>query len=130
MLSEVAAVRPLVQRSQNSEQVAAWLRAIASPVTCSTTFAADGTHLYGPDRLLTVWPAADHAVVIAVGPHDESDQDLYASLLDALELDVPTDEREKPPRCDDEGLPPADEEITASISEAIEHRTRARRRAR
>lgn len=125
MLSEVAAVRPLVQRSQNSKQVDAGYRLagnVLDHVCCR--------HLYGPDRLLTVWPATDHAVVIAVGPHDESNQDLYSALLDALELDVPTDEREKPPCCDDEGLPPADEEIATSISEAIEHRTRARRRAR
>jgi hypothetical protein len=87
-------------------------------------------HLYGTDRVLTVWPAADRAVVIAVGRHDESAQDVYSSLLDALELDVPADEREKPPCCDDEGLPPADEEIATSVSEAIEHRTRSRRRAR
>jgi Flp pilus assembly protein CpaB len=39
--------------------------------------------------MLTVWPATDHAVVIAVGRHDELAQDVYAALLDALELDVP-----------------------------------------
>lgn len=54
-------------------------------------------HLYGVDRMLTVWPAIDHAVVIAVGHHDESAQDVYAALLEALELDVLADEREKPP---------------------------------
>ncbi|MBI1843674.1 MAG: hypothetical protein HYR89_03550 [Actinobacteria bacterium] len=86
--------------------------------------------MYGPDRLPAVWPATDHAVVIAVGRHDESAEDVYTALLDALDRDVPTDEREKPPCCDDEGLPPADEEIATSISEAIEHRTRERRRAR
>lgn len=80
--------------------------------------------------MLTVWPAADHAVVIAVGSHDESAQDIYAALLEALELDVPGDEREKPSCCDDEGLPPADEDIATSISEAIERRTRSRRRPR
>jgi len=80
--------------------------------------------------MLTVWPATDHAVVIAVGRHDESAQDVYDALREALELDVPADEREKPPCCDDEGLPPADEEIATTISEAIEHRTRSRRRAR
>lgn len=80
--------------------------------------------------MLTVWPATDHVVVIAVGSHDESAHDVYAALLEALERDVPADEREKPPCCDDEGLPPADEELATTISDAIEQRTRSRRRAR
>ncbi|HEV2068469.1 MAG TPA: hypothetical protein VGR26_01600 [Acidimicrobiales bacterium] len=51
-------------------------------------------HLYGTDRVLTVWPADDHAVVIAIGRHDESAADVYSTLLDALELEVPDAERE------------------------------------
>jgi hypothetical protein len=36
-------------------------------------------HLYGSDRMLTVWPAEDHAVVIAVGSHDQSTEDVYTA---------------------------------------------------
>lgn len=87
-------------------------------------------HLYGRDRMLTVWPAEDHAVVIAVGSHDQSTEDVYAALLDALELTVSADEREKPPCCDNAGQPPADEEVAATIAEAIDARARSRRRRR
>ncbi len=60
-------------------------------------------HLYGNDRLLTVWLAADHAVVVAVGPHDRSSADLHTQLLNALELEVPDPGRSKPPCCDEAG---------------------------
>jgi hypothetical protein len=88
-------------------------------------------HLYGADRLLTVWHGEDHATVISIGPHDETADDVYAALLDALELEIPDDERQKPPCCDEEGQPPPDEEVAALISEAIDRlarRTRRRRR--
>ena len=80
--------------------------------------------------MLTVWLEADHAVVIAVGRHDETADDIYAALLDALELDVPDDERLKPPCCDDDGLPPADEEVAMAVSDALESRSRRTRRRR
>lgn len=40
--------------------------------------------------------------MIAIGPHDETTDDVYATLLDALELEVSAEERQKPPCCDDE----------------------------
>lgn len=80
--------------------------------------------------MLTAWPADNHAIVIAIGRHDESVDDVYAALLDALELEVPDDERAKPPCCDDGDRPPADEEIAANISEAIDRQARLRRRTR
>ena len=61
--------------------------------------------------MLVAWPADDHAVVIAIERHDESSDDVYAAILDALGLQVPEDEREKPPCCDEEGLPPADPNV-------------------
>lgn len=80
--------------------------------------------------MLTVWPAEDHAIVIAIGPHDASTDDVYAVLLDALELDIPDAERTKPPCCNDaEGRPPADEAIATQIADALErHVWRGRRR--
>lgn len=87
-------------------------------------------HLYGTDRVLTVWLADDHAVVIAIGRHDESADDVYSGLLDALELEVPDAEREKPPCCDDTGRPPSDEHGAAVIAEAVERVGRRVRRQR
>ncbi len=40
--------------------------------------------------MLTVWLADEHAIVIAIGRHDESPNDVYSGLLDALELESPT----------------------------------------
>lgn len=85
-------------------------------------------HLYGADRLLTVWLADDHATVIAIGPHDETVSDVYAALLHALELEMPADEREKPPCCDDEDQPPVDGEVAPRIAEAIDRVARRSRR--
>ena len=59
--------------------------------------------IYGRDRMLTVWPANEDAVVITIGRHDESVADVYSALLDPLELEVPDAEREKLPCCDDAG---------------------------
>ena len=87
-------------------------------------------HLYGEDRMLIAWPADDHAVVIAVGRHDRSGEDVYALLLHALGLEVPEDEREKPSCCDESGRPPAAPDVAADIAEAVQRLGRGRRRAR
>jgi hypothetical protein len=87
-------------------------------------------HLYGDDRMLTAWLAEDHAVVVAVGRHDQSSGDVYTLLLGALGLEVPDDEREKPPCCDEAGQPPADLVVAADITDALERLARSRRRAR
>ncbi len=80
--------------------------AIASRARCSTISAAvTSTPTTGCSP---PGAAADHVVVIAVGPHDTSSNDVYALLLAALDLEVPADERDKPSCCDTEGLPPAD----------------------
>jgi hypothetical protein len=84
--------------------------------------------LYGADRLLTVWHTDDRATVIAVGPHDGTAADVYAALLEALELEMPDDERRKPSCCDDDGGAPSGEEVATLISEAIERLARGSRR--
>ena len=78
--------------------------------------------------MLTVWPAEDRAVVIAIGRHDESAADVYSTLLDALELEVSDAEREKSPCCDDAGRPPSDEHVATVIAEAVERVGRRVRR--
>ncbi len=80
--------------------------------------------------MLVAWPATDHAVVIAIGRHDSSAEDVYAILLAALDLDVPEEERMKPPCCDAQRLPPADDAIATEIADAIARHHRTRRRAR
>ncbi|HXH56171.1 hypothetical protein [Iamia sp.] len=65
--------------------------------------------------MLTAWITANHAVVIVIGPHDQSEDDVYALLLEALELDAPDTERDKPPCCDEAGAPPADEDASRDI---------------
>lgn len=87
-------------------------------------------HLRAEDRMLTVWPALDHAVVIAVGPHDCSVTDVYDGLLAALAIVVPIAERSKPPCCDEAGEPPADRDRAVAIADAVDALGRGRRRPR
>jgi hypothetical protein len=87
-------------------------------------------HLYGDDRMLTVWPSNDDPIVILVAPHDRASGDVYAQLLEALNLAVPVDEREKPPCCDQAGHSPAAKDVATEIADAIERRARALRRRR
>lgn len=72
--------------------------------------------------MLAAWLAEDHAVVLAVGRHNETSEDVYVALLDRLDLAAPSEEREKPPCCDEEGLPPVDLDLATAIVEAIGHR--------
>ncbi len=85
-------------------------------------------HLYRSDRMLTAWPTPDEAVVLAFARHDASAEDVYATLLAALGLEVPEAERQKPPCCDDDGNPPADESLAHEIADALTRHTRSRRR--
>jgi len=87
-------------------------------------------HLSSIDRMIIAWPAADHAVVIAVSPHDRSDSDVYATLLVALDRDAPAEERQKPQCCDEEGLPPVDPESASEVADALQRLARVRRRTR
>lgn len=78
--------------------------------------------------MLTAWPAEDEVIVLAIARHDTPAEDVYATLLAALDLDVPEDERQKPPCCDDEGNPPADEGVALEIADALTRRRRRRGR--
>ena len=69
--------------------------------------------------MLTAWPAPDRVVILAVGPHDRSAADVYALLLNALAVEVPADERTKPPCCDELGEPPADAGLTEALAAAV-----------
>lgn len=80
--------------------------------------------------MLIAWPAKDQAIVVLVARHDGSRADVYRQLLAALAITALGEEREKPPCCDDEGVPPADAGIASDIAEAIERWARTHRRAR
>lgn len=85
-------------------------------------------HLYGADRMVTAWPADDEVIVLAIARHDTTAEDVDATLLAALDLDIlDEEERQKPPCCGDQGNPPADEAIALEIADAL---TRHRRRKR
>lgn len=64
-------------------------------------------HLRGNDRALVAFLDGE-AWVMLVGPHDEGNQaeDVYTQLYEALEVDVPSQPRTKPPCCDGDGTPP------------------------
>lgn len=80
--------------------------------------------------LLTAWPAPEHAVILAMGPHDGAGLDIYQLLLAALEVDVPTEERTKPPCCDELGEPPADAQVAEALATAASSLGTGRRRRR
>ena len=87
-------------------------------------------HLYGDDRLLTAWRARDHAVVLLVGPHSSRSSDIYSRLVGALNMEMPGEERAKPPCCEPGEAPPADAATVEQIVSAVEGFTRPRRRKR
>lgn len=84
-------------------------------------------HLYGHDRLLTVWPDDDHAIVVLVAPHTRTAGGVYDQLLDALGIAMSVDDRDKPACCDEQGDPPVDGAAATSVAEAVDRRSRSRR---
>ena len=79
--------------------------------------------------MLVTWPVKDHAIVVLVARHDGSGADVYEQLLAALAITALGEERDKPPCCDDEGHPPADNGAASDIAEAVERWARTHRRA-
>lgn len=76
-------------------------------------------HLYGSDRVLTMWEDEDHAVVVLIGRHDRTTTDVYGTLIDALGMEFPESGRSKPSCCGDDGLPPVDEQLVEAVTEAV-----------
>ncbi len=87
-------------------------------------------HLYGDDRLLTTWPADDHAVIILVGPHKGRAGGVYGVLMEVLGLEVIEEERSKPPCCEPDGIPPVDASAAESIVDAVSGLAKRARRRR
>lgn len=78
--------------------------------------------------MLTAWPGADHAVILAVGPHDRSAADVYDLLLTALNVDVSEEDRTKPACCDEAGEPPTDPATAEELAIAVDQLARRHRR--
>jgi hypothetical protein len=76
--------------------------------------------------MLTTWPEAGHAVVLAVSRHDRSTTDVYALLNAALDVAETDDDRTKPPCCDEAGAPPVDPGRAATTADGIDHLRRRR----
>ena len=77
--------------------------------------------------MLTVWPSKEHAIVVLVAAHDRSGSDVYAHLLEVLDVAMPAAERDKPPCCDEESQPPVDSVGATAIVAAVDQRRRRRR---
>lgn len=77
--------------------------------------------------MLTVWPSKQHAIVILVAAHARGGSDVYAYLLDVLDVAMAATERQKPPCCDEEGQPPVDSAGATAIVAAVDQRRRRRR---
>jgi hypothetical protein len=77
--------------------------------------------------MLTAWSAPDHAIVLAIGPHDRTAADVYELLVAALDGEVPDEERTKPPCCDEAGTAPADPDTATAIVDALDALSKRRR---
>ena len=86
-------------------------------------------HLWGRWRLLLGFSDAAVAVIIDVGEHRDDDpaRDVYGRLYEALDVEPPTEARDKPPCCDDSG-PPVDGSQLQGIEDGYRALTRRRRR--
>lgn len=80
-------------------------------------------------RLVLGFPESDVALVVDIGEHIDNDRsrDVYTRLYEALEVEPPTEARDKPPCCDDGG-PPVDDDQLHGIEDGYRALTRRRRR--
>jgi hypothetical protein len=69
--------------------------------------------LYGRYRALVCFPEGDRVVVLLVGEHlrDDPEVDIYRQLYRTLGLSEPTEERTKPPCCEDDTGAPVDPDL-------------------
>ena len=66
--------------------------------------------------------------MVLVASHTRTPGGVYDQLLDALRIEMPAEDREKPACCDEEGEPPVNAAVATSIAEAVDRRAgRARR---
>ncbi|MGX7825355.1 hypothetical protein ACTG9Q_09695 [Actinokineospora sp. 24-640] len=90
-------------------------------------------HLSDNIRAITAFEAPEHAVIIAIGPHDTTnpDLDVYTQIYHLLGITPPSGERTKPACCDNHsGLPPEAAVVADTIAANLTNLARANRRRR
>lgn len=85
-------------------------------------------HLWGRWRLVLAFPEVDVALVVDIGEHLDNDRsrDVYTRVYEALDVDPPTEARDKPPCCDEVG-PPVDDAQLDAVEAGYRDLTRRRR---
>lgn len=68
-------------------------------------------HLADDYRLVSVFLDKSRIAVVLVGRHTGGLGDVYRTLYELLELDVPAEPRTRPPCCDEPNDPPVDPEL-------------------
>lgn len=82
-------------------------------------------------RMVVAFPAEEEVAILLVGPHDETNPEVnvYTRLYESLDIEIPTDQRRKPPCCAD-GQPPVDADLVDNFIEGSKklRRGKARRK--
>lgn len=83
------------------------------------------------NRMVVAFPAEEEVAILLVGPHNETNPEVnvYTRLYESLDIEVPADERRKPPCCAD-GQPPVDADLVDDFLEGSKklRKGKARRR--
>jgi len=79
--------------------------------------------------MLLFFPGPKEVAILLVGPHERENPeiDAYRRLYELLGVDVPEDERRRPPCCDD-NRPPVDADLLERITARTKELARARSR--
>lgn len=81
--------------------------------------------------MVVAFPAEEEVAILLVGPHDETNPEVnvYTRLYESLDIEIPTDQRRKPPCCAD-GQPPVDADLVDNFIEGSKklRRGKARRK--
>ena len=102
-------------RGRSKSSFEAWLVRLKKSGCAALTYRLTGEeverlcvfHLFGELRVIVAFATPDHAVVLLVGPHDDSDPgiDVYTQLYDLMGIPIPQGPRDKPPCCGTDGPP-------------------------
>ncbi|GAA2330078.1 hypothetical protein GCM10009854_01070 [Saccharopolyspora halophila] len=128
-------------RSKHATAFARWLdelkhqgcRALGYRLTGQVVEHLCVRHLSGALRVVVGFHAADHATIVLIGPHDDTDPglDVYTRLYALAGLQAPpAEQRTKPPCCDDAGLPPTRDDVVDQLVDRASDLVRQRRNPR
>ncbi|MCO1577829.1 hypothetical protein M8C13_18915 [Crossiella sp. SN42] len=85
------------------------------------------SHLYEALRVVVAFESPRSAVIVLLGPHDDTDPglDVYTRLYALAGIPVPTGKRTKPPCCAADGKPPALGEELGGLVDRMREQARA-----